>query len=704
MHCSLVLSPISTRHPRNISAERRTIHLATQSAMEEVQNPANDVGEVPYSDKENGPLLRRHQVAMESKRVRLLPVFELLLPTVAICILLWIEDWQYTGTFYSYVKSNQASMQIVVQIVSHLLAMLQVSSTCALLNLSTRFRSLHRSTPLQDLSLWIALSTARIDRNLPTFHLAMDLTFVAATLIPGTLWAGALSPMFVLKSQELGDQLLPAFTDRTKANWDSQFQLRDLGPQVWNINDDCTVINDARGLVPSCPVPTLQGLLLLSGGSATTLNRNHSKLDVPSWKYIGRSFGVGSSVGHSNDNIIDDRVLYYSYTEFGYITNISCIKNSTSDFNFQLIEYVNDIITASDYQKTYHPELPFNDYLPPRQAVLAKYYVEGYLPNSIIGAPELYPVISWNPEYENITAWAALVNDNRNIIAVAAGTNVYQELNQTQCEVFFTPTAFTVTVDRLQQSISVQAQPSIEAKDIEPTGHLQANVVHSINLLSKMSPSLYVSVLGETLSRNVERMQKQKPHLNQTEAVTSAVAESFTAMMDDILVAYGASQISHAQDVTFSATRGITEAMQIGQPLYRYLVFALNCLMILLVGFEAIRTRGWHLLTKFNYLDLKSVVIASSAGGDGIAMAVWNEHRSHGTEWVGDPCDSIACAMRVEWDMHNTLADTETVAIVKARDCGVVQARERKGKGWGKPIKLVGLDSNSEVLRHPKSK
>ena len=174
--------------------------------------------------------------------------------------------------------------------------------------------------------------------------------------------------------------------------------------------------------------------------------------------------------------------------------------------------------------------------------------------------------------------------------------------------------------------------------------------------------------------------------------------------MDDILVVYGASQISHAQDVTFSATHGITEAMQIGQPLYRYLVFALNCLMILLVGFEAIRTRGWHLLTKFNYLDLKSVVIASSAGGDGIAMAVSNEHRSHGTEWVGDPRDSIACAMRVEWDMHNTLADTETVAIVKARDCGVVQARERKGKGWGKPIRLVGLDSNSEVLRHPKSK
>ncbi len=233
--------------------------------MEEVQNPANDVGEVlPYSDKEDGPLLRRHQVAMKSKQVRLLPVFELLLPTVVICILLWIEDWSYKGTFYSYVKSNQASMQIVIQIVSHLLAILQISSTCALLNLSTKFRSLHQSTSFQNLSLWIALSIAWIDLNLSTFHLVMNLIFVAVTLISDALWVEALSSKFVLKSQEQEDQLLSAFTNRTKANWDSQFQLRDFKPQVWNINDYCIVIHDARELVLSCLISTLQDLLLLS--------------------------------------------------------------------------------------------------------------------------------------------------------------------------------------------------------------------------------------------------------------------------------------------------------------------------------------------------------------------------------------------------------------------------------------------------------
>lgn len=634
--------------------------------MEEVSSTeslGNNVLEVPSSDAESGPLLRRYQVTMESKRVRLLPVLELLLPTATICILLWIGDWEYTGTFYSFVKSDQATMQIIVQVISHILVMFQVSSMCAVFNLSTRYRSLHRSTSLRDLSLWIALSTARVDLNLPTLHLAVASTFVPATLLPGAMWAGALSPIFVLKSQELRDQLLPAFTAHTKANWDSQFQQRGPGHQIWNINDNCTVINDARGLVPSCPVPTLQGLLLLSVSSSTTLDggpRNHSKLDNPNWGFIGRSFGVGSSVGQSDDHIADDRVLYYSYTESGYCANVSCIKKSTSDFHFRLIEFVDRSLSVSKYQKTHHPELEFNNSFPKIRSQLSTYFADRYLPNSIMGTPEMYPSISWLKEYENIAAWATVINDNRNMIAIAAGTNLYQELNQTQCEVFFRPTAFTIAVNRLQKSIVVETQPSVEAQNIEPTGHLQANVMHSINLLSRMSPSLYVSMLGETLSRNVEIMQKQRPHLNQTEAVTSAVAESFTAIIDDILIAYGTSQISNTQDVTSSAARDVVEVVQIGQPLYRYLVFAQSFLIILIVAFEAARTRGWHLLTKFNYLDFKSVIIASSAGGGGIAKAIWDKHRSQGTQWVGDPTDPIACAMRIELDLHNTLAHTET--------------------------------------------
>ena len=636
---------------------------------------------------------------MESKRARLLPMLELLPPTAAILILLWIGDRESTESFYSYLKKDQATIQIVVQVVSHGLATLQVASMCTTLNLSTRFRFRLRSISLKELSLWTALNTTRVDPNLPSFYLAVALAFVAVTLIPGALWAGALSPLFVLKTQELGNQTLPAFTEKTRGVWDSQFQVR--GPHVWNINDNCTMVNDARGHIPSCPVPTLQGPLLLSASSATTLNgwpRKHSKLDNPNWEYIGRSYGSGSSVGQSKDSAIDDRVLHYSYTEFGYDTRVSCIRNESSDIYFRLTGEVHQNESASEYQKTHHPELQFDESLPPTHSQVSIYFAEGYLPNSIMGVPELYPVISWHPKFENIAAWATVVNDGRNVIAVAAGTNLYQELNQTQCEVFFTPTAFNVSVNRSQQSITVKAQNSAEVQDIDPTGHLQANAMHSLNLLSRMSPSLYVSVLGETLSRNVERMQQQKPHLSRTEAVLSAVAESFIAIIDDVLVAYGASQISNAHDTTSSAARGVVEAVQIGQPLYRHLAFALNSILILVVVFEAVHTRFWHRLTKFDYLDIKSVVIASSAGGGRIAKAVLDEHYEKGTNWVADPSDSIAGAMRVKWDLSSTLEDSETMAIVRSSDCGAMRRRKVRKERSVQSIKLIGLESNSGSL------
>lgn len=99
--------------------------------MQEEPSPkrlAHNAFEVPSSDAESGPMSRRHRVTTESSRVRLSPVLELLLPTVTICILLWIGALKYTGRFYGFVKSNQASTQIVVQVVSQVLAMLQVSS------------------------------------------------------------------------------------------------------------------------------------------------------------------------------------------------------------------------------------------------------------------------------------------------------------------------------------------------------------------------------------------------------------------------------------------------------------------------------------------------------------------------------------------------------------------------------------------------
>ena len=658
--------------------------------------------EVSSSNAESGALLPRRQDAKESKLVRLLPVLDLMIPTATSIMLYSFGDWQSTGMLYELVKNNQATSQIFVQTISHVLGLFQVSSLCAVLNLSMRYRIMRGSVALQVLSFLVALSTARIDLYLPRRLLFLNAAFVAATFLPAALWAPAISPVTVLTSQGIENQLLPAFSEGTKAYWDSQFQVRGPGRVVHNINHHCSLINDKRGLIPSCPVPTLQGLLLLSASSATTLDggpRNHSKLDNPNWEFIGRSFGAGSSVGKSDEHIVDDRVLYYNYTESGYVANVSCIKNTTSDFRFRLEKSVRKNISISEYQRTHHPEMPFDHSWSSWSDIWSTYsiyYVDGYLPNSIIGTPELYPSISWHEGYENITGWAAVTNNNRNMIAVAAGNRLYRELDQIQCEVFFRPTVFDVTVNRLQRSIAVEAQPSVEAEDIDPNGHLRANVMHSINLLSRMSPSLYVSVLGETLSRNVERMQKQRPDLDVTEAVTSAVADSFTAIIDDILVAYGASQIVNAQDTTSTVAHGLMEAIQLGHAFYRRSVLMLNFLVILTVLFETVRTRCWKYLTKFNILDIKSAIVAASAGGKGIVKAVWARHRSQGTQWAGDPTDIVVRETMVDLVLHSTLSHVEIPAIVIASDEALIECR-------GRTTRLDSRDSNSKALHRSKS-
>ena len=187
---------------------------------------------MPSSDAGSGPLLPRSQDAKESNLVRLLPVLHLMIPTATSITLYCFGNWQSTGMLYGLVKNHQPLSQIFVQTISHILGLIQVFSLCAVLNLSMRYRIMHGSVALQLLSFSVALSTARIDPYLPRRLLLLNAAFIAATFLPAALWAPPISPVTVWTSQVIENQLLPAFTEGTKANWDSQFQLRGPGRGV----------------------------------------------------------------------------------------------------------------------------------------------------------------------------------------------------------------------------------------------------------------------------------------------------------------------------------------------------------------------------------------------------------------------------------------------------------------------------------------
>lgn len=62
-------------------------------------------------------------------------------------------------------------------------------------------------------------------------------------------------------------------------------------------------------------------------------------------------------------------------------------------------------------------------------------------------------------------------------------------------------------------------------------------------------------------------------------------------------------------------------ALRFGQPAFIYAVFALNTIVLLVFIFESLRTRFWHDLPCFDYLDPRDLIVAASRGGAQLAKA-----------------------------------------------------------------------------------
>lgn len=597
-----------------------------ETADRDDESQHGDSGEAPQTiHRDDEP-----QHDSETLLARFLPLLALLPPTAAVIALLVTKNQTYPGELLVYIRDERASAQLVVQIISRLLAMLQMLALCMMLNFAVRlWLGSPGSATLQKLGFWSALSTLRLDSSLSSFYLSATVGFLTVSLLPGALWAGALSPIYtkIIIETEIWT---PAYTNRTTKIWNSQYPWNNES-KISDDPDNCIRIND-KVFISSCPVPDLQGPILYSGSSATPVDdsvRTHLKLDNPIWQYRGRSYGVGSWVGLSNstNSALRSPDKYYEYTETGYNVSVLCMKNTSS--NFRLI-----------YQST--------------PAGFSFYRAQGWLPNMYSAKPngedyeERFPVFSFHTNKQtNLATWTAHYTNSSNMIGVATGADRYTELNQTQCEVLFRPAKFLVAVNETESSISVEPQNS-SAKDIEPTGQLQFVIMNSINFLARMNPSLYVSVLGDCLERNYCAKRKQSPNSTIEEAVTSSVAEAFTAMIDDILVAYGASQLLNAFDsITTPATNHVS-AIRIGQPIYIYLIAALHFSIVSLWLFETVRTRGWDHLSKFDHLDIKSVIVASSAGGHQLGQTIRKNHQDRGSRWVGDKSDPIVAEMEIQ--------------------------------------------------------
>ncbi|KIW30465.1 uncharacterized protein PV07_06207 [Cladophialophora immunda] len=561
-----------------------------------------------------------------------------LVPTTAVSLSLFAtRNHHYQGHFFDLVQDSRSAVQVVVQILSLILAMLQLYALRKLFALATRLLLPGRRLSLETLSLWVAISQTKLDNTLPMGYSVPISVLVVLTGLPSALWAGALTPILAMDAQLTGIISIPQFSSRSHSVWASQFQIRPLynnvtkeyDMQVWNILDNCTEIHDLRGTIPTCPVPALQGPLLASAGSATTVDvsiaRVHSKIDSVSWAYSGRSYGVGASIGQTGPtfNTNYNALVAYSYQELGYRTHVECLKNGSSGVALIPVE-------TNDSGNTW-------------------YVLSGALPNEPPGTVENFGLASLNNNPSLLT-WAARSYEGNNMVVIAASEKDLDRFNQTQCSITFTPTIFDVRVNITSKTVRVEeAETGTEAEDFEPTGDLVFGTVQSLNLLGRMSNSFYTSVLGNALLSNVYNMefQRNKFSTQDNSVLLAAVEESYAAMIDDILVAYGASQLLNAQDTKETVVVGQRQAVHIGKHIWIYFTLAFNGAIVLVFLLELIRTRFWSGLSRFDYTNIKCTITAASAGGMAIANKIVCAPDRQGKQdgessvqpWDGSPSD-----------------------------------------------------------------
>jgi hypothetical protein len=476
------------------------------------------------------------------------------------------------------------SVALVVQMLAAFFGLLHVAVICKLINYALRLRLLKVSVSLDVLRTWVDLTIPRVDWDLPLRLFFPVLGVVFLSLVPAALWAGSMTPS-VSRTTGSGMLLVPSYEDVSMI-MEYPMMIGSSGPSL----------RTQKGFFTYSVGQQQSGQLMGSAASASSTGRGphvHRKLDNTQFSYRGRSYGVGAPAGLMDQGISSNtQVAGYWYQETGYLTNVTCIYNTSSNF----------VLSG-----------PVNEWM---------YAASGNLPDSVNGS-----------EYSNyighdgkaIVAIGVAFSDHspRRYLAIAAG-EAYGFLNSTQCEFDFTPTLFNVTVDIGNLNITVR--PTATMRDFNPQRNITRTVVRQFELMSNDMTNLYVSLLGEAFNSSIaahkmSRASASRDPFTEEEATLAGLTNSITAMADDMLVLYASAQLMVGRMFTQQPARVYVYALQFGQPGYIYAIFSLNLLIILAVMAEAARTYGWSDLGRFNYLDPRDLIIAASRGGAEIAEA-----------------------------------------------------------------------------------
>ena len=342
----------------------------------------------------NGVLSRKGQNVSKTSKApsKRRPIFRfsaLSLTTILSIVLLvaHVRGYKAYGAIRDFTKSHQATTQLVVQVIANILAVVQVSVLCELINIAVRMRLRSQAFTISNLHFWISISQRRMDWNVRARLLAPVVLWVVFLAVPAALWAGALAPVSVLA---------PRNATTTIAAYSNTCLIQQYD------NTPSPEVQNELGFFTYAQGDQYAGQLLETARSTKTPNnRNQSKLDDTHYIYRGRSYGVGGSVGLFNSTAWPSNVVSYTFRDTGYVTQVECIYNSSSSFYIERL--------GSSYYN------------------INAYAAKGYLPNSDFNEDEEYiTYVGMGSDHRVIAISVARApTDQRRIMAIAAGRTAH---------------------------------------------------------------------------------------------------------------------------------------------------------------------------------------------------------------------------------------------------------------------------------------
>lgn len=596
-----------------------------------------------------------------------------LLSTSVVTILLLSSDrvpWTDSGPFYEFVTSRRATVQIIVQILSQGFGALNVYALCSLVNLGTRLRLARTPYTLDQLQFWSAISLQRLDLALPLGLIMILMLFNAMIRVPGAIWAGALTPVVTSIHSSSTPQLeVPKYGPASAHIW---------GHLTWVAPEQSKHM--PNGIFSYSPNYDLLGLILTQAASASNIGNATQpiirKLDNTRYSYVGRSYGVGSSVGLVDESFAQNTTQGYKYNENGYSTHVQCVFNRTSDWT------ISDAIVDSNPDPSALPNI---------------YMVAGTLAN---GNAEHYAACGLQSP-DNIFALVGSSNQNKNVFAIAAGQS-YIALDKIQCTVNFTAAEFHISVNQTERLITVELLANgSDVRDIEPTGNITAITMRMPTSFSQQHAcDLYTSLVGNTFLRNIDVVASRdntEPNSNTTEHVLRGVQDSLTSMLDNTLLAFSSAQLMIPHDVYTVPVVLTSKAVRIGESGYIYAVAAINFAIVSLSLFELIRTRIWKGLSRFDFTDVRSLVIGVAKGGTVIAEEVEKACGQHDAGNRSRSSEDRALG-RIRVRLESLGQDSRLVGIRQEQGFELKEGT-RKATMWDQGENIGRPDSELEHLR-----